>query len=613
MTPKIGLCILIFTSVFGGSFASKAAPLKKEKDKNIFNFADRNYNDIRIDYDKDGQTDYWEIQKDKLKIQVYFGKDETLYRFRKLINLSVQEQIYLNKKNEKRLFLVKNQVRPMNKFNLTEGCYQTTPVEKLIKDLPVSPTFEDVFDIKFKDCEDSFDDIIENFEPLYLERQAYADCIKNAPENIFKDSGNTPDLLSEKFLKYMQKFGNLNAETLFVCEGDTFNVGEFGPIKIPSNPKKFKDSKNAFFHEIIHTVDSNQSSEKLSEKLAVEISEFCKNPKEVNALAVAMVDKTTTSLTSVQSLIPLQSDAENASNQTAKESSAAIPAAAAEALISSSENTEPVSMNRIASNEGTVTTKKISESQTSGLIASANALMGPTPAYADKGSPRIVSASDSSRRSPASSGSGYESPAKNSDRKSNKESSATNKATMPKGLKTAAGLKADEFIKEEIDLTATSRKQNKRPNTSIPTTGSPVLTDPQLTPTTSTKESVFTAPSAGGQLAANPPTLNPSGGGGSIDASNPSVSTLSGRSVGVRKPASLRGTGSGPGNAVTTQIVSSFGQDYSVVKNRLRQGSFVEALRENNVTVFDLQGNKIGAERGNIIFVDKGDRFVRQK
>ncbi|WP_158320213.1 hypothetical protein [Bdellovibrio bacteriovorus] len=53
--------------------------------------------------------------------------------------------------------------------------------------------------------------------------------------------------------------------------------------------------------------------------------------------------------------------------------------------------------------------------------------------------------------------------------------------------------------------------------------------------------------------------------------------------------------------------------NYSQAKQRLSDPAFGKQLESQKITVLDLYGNSVGASKGEVIFLDQGDRFVRQK
>lgn len=112
------------------------------------------------------------------------------------------------------------------------------------------------------------------------------------------------------------------------------------------------------------------------------------------------------------------------------------------------------------------------------------------------------------------------------------------------------------------------------------------------------------APSAGS-------TVAPVGGAGGLRAA--------GRSAGNnnRAPASApRGASGGGGNPdnVITETLNLFTEkQYTEIKRDLNRPDFQERLREADITILDTNGARFGAEKGKVIYLDKGNRFIRMR
>jgi hypothetical protein len=62
------------------------------------------------------------------------------------------------------------------------------------------------------------------------------------------------------------------------------------------------------------------------------------------------------------------------------------------------------------------------------------------------------------------------------------------------------------------------------------------------------------------------------------------------------------------------ELVSFISQSsYETARDKLQDPRFIGNLEANNITIFDLRGNSYGARQGAVVFLDKGNRFVRQK
>ncbi|MEN0060037.1 MAG: hypothetical protein AAGB31_14445, partial [Bdellovibrio sp.] len=263
----------------------------------------------------------------------------------------------------------------------------------------------------------------------------------------------------------------------------------------------------------------------------------------------------------------------------------AIPASVAEAPLDPPVEASPLAMNRLAEAGGSTAVAEVSRSQTSGILKMAESLLASTPAVAASGSATAVATSGSTR-SPSS------------------VSSAKTKAFK------SSTVGKDEYIAEEIDLTkGTSATSSAASKTNIVKTSADVEKEP--------------TPAASSRAPANVPVVDASRevqvAQGSVGGSASNASLPSSSNSGVRRNTQARGTastGSGSGAYAPSQdeIVSFLSQSsYNQARQKLQDDKFVGNLRDNNITVMDLAGKTYGASNGNVIFVDQGDRFVRQK
>ena len=185
--------------------------------------------------------------------------------------------------------------------------------------------------------------------------------------------------------------------------------------------------------------------------------------------------------------------------------------------------------------------------------------------------------------------------------------------------KSSNGLAPGERVVEEIDLTkgtnykatstAPSRQQRDTPEVARVTTGG------------STRGPASAVPAApanpGGEVAA-PGAISAGSSGGaalaSLNNDTPTSPAPSRRISGNRGPAASSGSIQNNAASSREEIVTFFSSgSYSLTKTKLRDTGFVDNLKTNKVTIIDLYGNSFGASRGDVIFLDDGNRFVRQK
>ena len=187
--------------------------------------------------------------------------------------------------------------------------------------------------------------------------------------------------------------------------------------------------------------------------------------------------------------------------------------------------------------------------------------------------------------------------------------------------KSNSGLAPGERVVEEIDLT----KGTNYRATNVPTRGQQGNTrEVSASRTTAaSREPASAVPPAPanpvGEVAAPGPISQGSTGGsvgrlsGSSETNTPAAPSTSRRVSGNRGPAS---SGSTQNNVATSreEVVTFLSNgSYSLTKNKLRDTGFVNTLKSNKVTIIDLYGNSFGASRGDVIFLDDGNKFVRQK
>ncbi|WP_374027788.1 hypothetical protein ACES2J_00395 [Bdellovibrio bacteriovorus] len=133
--------------------------------------------------------------------------------------------------------------------------------------------------------------------------------------------------------------------------------------------------------------------------------------------------------------------------------------------------------------------------------------------------------------------------------------------------------------------------------------------------------------SGGGEVAGGSASFG--GGGGSYSGSGAGASLGSAPAQSpVRGPAATRPSGGGtepvknaksdtgssaPSAARDEVITFISNSNYAQAKKKLSDPAFGKQLESQKITVLDLYGNSFGATKGEVIFLDQGDRFVRQK
>lgn len=626
MMRLIFFAALILFTTFREGYSKPHRKVASYQNRNTFVVFDKNYLDLRIDRNQDGKIDYWEIQKNNLKLQIFYGSQNNIFVIKKFLDKNVLEKVYINKNGK--FILASNKTRPQKHFHYSESnCTGETKELKISSDvLSITDNEKDLENFILKlspSCMDSVVDINNIFHNLQTRKNELVNCIQNAPSEIYNGLSIQADAISSKFFAYLEKIRSDIEEEMLICEGDEVKTDEqkiYLPIDVSGNLKA--DGKK-IFHELVHINDISQiqkseSSDKNavdpSEKLAQDLTTLCfdKKPIDLSADPILVDGSNGWSLPITDKLLS------EGTAEAGTQGSVAISPAVAETLQQNGPTVSPAAMNRVADSSGASTANKISNQQTSAMVASANTLLGPTPAYASETN------SSSTSRGPASTGSSTAS-ATSSGSGSSKSSRSPikaygkNEVTMPKGLKHGTKLASDEYIKEEIDLTKSNSASSPSRDVSRPSRASNSR-DASARPSTSrTPPEPSPSASGAGSSSAAASAVVPRGNVGSTDVSPISNTPSSGGSPRTsaartstsrtpRTPASVK-----PSSEGTNRIVEAFTASYGQMKNRLRQPRFIETLKENSITVYDYTGNKFGADRGEIVFVDKGDRFVRQK
>ncbi len=91
--------------------------------------------------------------------------------------------------------------------------------------------------------------------------------------------------------------------------------------------------------------------------------------------------------------------------------------------------------------------------------------------------------------------------------------------------------------------------------------------------------------------------------------------TNNGNGNNTRAPASVANTNRQSTSTAAREESITFvsNGNYSTVKAKLKDSSFSKTLESQKITILDLYGNSYGAAKGEVIFLDQGDQFVRQK
>ena len=615
--------LIIFAIIFTFANAEGVTPFSSvEQKRRVFSVIAKTQEDTRIDFNQDKRIDYWKIKKGQLAIEAYYKGGLVYYHIRKFEKGAVIERLVLQ--NGLRLKLVSSANRKQHVYHYSakeNECFkqELKTVSSIIEDLQKAS-------IDTQAC-------IQNFtsEECFSRdnNQVFNSEIEVAIANVFKLPDNSPvennkalSCFKDSRVKnlFISRFGKEDGEVEFeksliglknsLIKFSKMQDGGVEPVirckqttePNPKPPMKFSEAgqiqilikKNGesyapseieqqLFHENLH------SSSITDEELTQAVTELCYKNK---VTALAPLGANSASNTNSAAMAPAQLNNFFQANTTqAKEVAMEIPRSV-EAPLPPPTNASPVDMNRVAAIESTERVQSISNSQTSGIVRMAESVLAATPAVAAPATTGLAATTSGSSNSrlPAST---Y-------------TTSTSVPAAKLVGKQNSSGLKAGEYIKEEIDLTKQTTTTNTR-----------VAASTNEKPTAAAAGKKGPVVSTATDIPATPEMATGGSGGASRRSTGPS---LSAPSSGSRSP--QRGMASS-GSAVSqtefakskaglvTQLSAT--SDYRKTRAQLDSAEFTQSLKENSITVYNLQGKTWGAKKGDIIFLDQGDRFVREK
>lgn len=593
---------LIFVALFFSysSWGITITPLSTiEQKRRAFSVTKDEYQDIRIDSNLDKKIDFWRVKNRSLLVDTYFQPKKTIHHLRRFDGAQVHEKVLVSTGGK--LFITLSRVRKQTLYTYS------------VK----NPLCESNHEAEWKKFIESSLDAAKYITPSEAAEKSLADtCFELADEGLSAvlvdsiqgilapprntpatdnktlsclESPNTQSLFLKEFgpeagkTKFDITVINMKnsiigfsskekSPTIFCKQTDETNptppmrASERGQIQVlaPKPPAKLDSKlvKRQLFHEVLH--GTGIEGDDLIEK----ITEYCIDGKipEPIELVEGQLNSSTRPI--------LPRDVENAAKETNLASAQAIPASAAETPLPTTPSASPVDMNRYASTGSGESTLALSVAQTSGMVRLAERMLAPTLAVAAKasGTLAVSSGSTTSPRLPQV-----------QIAKSSSPFSASSK------------LQPGEYIKEEVDLT-------KAPSSRAPASTQQSAEAKVNSPTSKNAEITSGKSSDEGR---SPSSVAVGGGGGS--------GSISG-SIKVNS-APAKASSRGSATILTKEEVVTFISrgSYQQTRARLNDIDFTTALKSNSVTIFDLNGNTFGAPKGDVVFVDQGDRFVRQK
>lgn len=603
----------LFTSFLSILFLSTSwADSSVLSNDKLFAINKHSYRDIRIDSNSDGKVDLWYVRNNNIEIKRYLQPTEEHVHIRNLdyprnnILISIKNghrKISKWKEDLPRLYNFTTDICNDDKNSISNLLQVKDDVNNFIID-------EVIVNLVDSSCDNI---LTEGSHPHLQESLA---MLLSSDKHSLQSCLDTPSLLLplakiNNDMALISAQAKLNAQEymknpdeiqpLIFCEpgntnedGGKFSKGsasyQDGRILLKSNGKgkiSFRDqdeTNKVLFHEYLHHLGIE------TEDHAQIITDKCTTGSQSERMGGAVVAGN-------QSLAQASA---NKAQEIIAANNQGISKAAAETVkaIPSSPSAAPAHMAQIHKAAGYSGVEAVSRSQTSGVLASANNLMGLLGTRASA----AAKPTGSSARSPSSTGKAT---------KFKSDSLVTTKRTKSKAGKAQAG----ETMVEEYVLgqgTSTSKRAAAANRVASSTSESAARQSTNSTgdqPTVAPTASTAAPRRRGGTETAR---SNAGGGGGAGISSLPNSSGSA-----SRRPANAS-TGSGSSGSsestTTEEYVTYFTQNsYSEVKQKLRDAEFVEKLREASVTVLDLRGTVYGAEKGNVILLDRGDRFVPQR
>lgn len=608
MNPRLQISfILLIILGVASAFASTISQT------DVFAFSKNEYADIRIDSNLDGKIDLWMIRNRNTTIKYYSSGGNSHIHIQSLDY--PRTNILVSTEGGKRRI---RQWTENNKqtFRFTqELCLEENNSSSNLKDLLNFPdiTSEMAFDeITVSLIDESCDKVLDNNSMVFLQNSvalllnksesSLQSCLKKPVSNPplakivddIKLAGANAELNTQNFLNAPEE-----VRPLIYCEvGEPKNGGKFSGgsalysdrrILIQAektNKQIFKDQRETtkvLMHEYFHHlgVEDEVRAELMTSHCNGEIDMISVNPVLAGNQSLALASA-------------------NKAQEIVASSNQGISKAAAETVkaLPSSPNVAPAKMAQIHKAAGASGVEAVSRSQTSGMLASANNLMGLMGTRATA----ATKSTGSSTRAPSSAGAAT---------KYKADSLVTTKSRVKtKAGKAQAGeTMVEEYVLGQRSAASAKRRPSTRQNSQESVARQPANVNSEQ-PTAAPTATVAPPRRTGGTETARSGT----GGSGAGISSLPRSSGSAARGPANASAARSSGGSAAESSTSTEEYVTYFTQNsYAEVKQKLRDSEFVEKLKEASITVLDLRGTVYGAEKGNVILLDRGDRFVPQR
>lgn len=613
----------------------------------------KDYEDIRIDSDLDGSIDFWHVKKGSLIVEVFFkNKSVQSYYVRKVEQKTVREFHYVLEGSSLVLKGARTRKAFQMGYSVCAGTLQTlnTRIEKFRSQIEGDITKTLVDEVLMDpSCKATMDP--ENYQ------RATSVIAKKLTENGDEDSLRScfnSDNFKEKYKKGpdqklaldilkaaydLQKMQLAkqpqNFKGIITCEKSEFqsdvpgfkiaSTHEGGKItlynSIDGTTPKLK--KNEFEHELLHRLGIVKDED------IHEIEALCAGKPDGNisvgtlAAADAYTQTGRASPGNVDAALKEVSTSETANISAKDTKNNAVPAVTNNKGSETKNATTVVAENNTANIPKTLTTAQISTPSDNDLSSSISS----PESYTDSGKQTAFVSSANQSKGLLSNANNlvgaFSSPAVAAEKVAalpevsgvaKPTLTAQNNRAVASSNVAASSLKRDTLSKDDVVVEQITLDQSptKAQASAITNSGGS-----RLPASTTSSNNVATQTQQSGSSQVNSAEVsqgqafNP---GSGTTASLQSSSTTS--SVRARQPnsTSTQSRNSGQSDTSRDEVVTFITRgEYRNTKAKLSDPTFNSQLAEKSITILDNYGNVYGAKKGEVIFLDRGNQFVRQK
>nr|BFD65052.1 hypothetical protein HAGR004_00740 [Bdellovibrio sp. HAGR004] len=650
----------------------------------------KEYEDIRIDSDWDGQIDYWYLRKGPLQVTVQFNAGQPSKLEIKNVGDSIVSLASYRWKNSKFIIEKLSQRTPMlMNLSATDAKCQIDEIKGKLasfsRKIELASLRQMIAEkLVAKDCSSALNPRelarLQNSlnaalassinSETNIKTKTIAGCLhkpkfKEAYDKKFK-SGIPADLIAARFqLQAMQLAHQADDHApLITCEPAE---GQKGPLatsekrKIHLNAQIYKEKNSVpstedLEHELLHR-SGLESEEQVEAVVSVckQISEnkFDMGLKSVrgntdDAASQATKDQSGKASADTKAALETRAPASDSGGKSGVE--VAKPSSPPAANSPSSSSTPAANGNQIAASQASANIPKEMTLAQSGIPDSptlSKSITSPPPAT-EAGSQQalVQSASESSGvlRMANNLVGAMNTRAGATDKMASAESNITNSEVSSKSSATAkssdsnkaksnpfAALSRDKVSSNERIVEQITLDGNQAPSSSpAPSSSRAVSANRSSQAAAGQSNTPFeqsevargasaSAARSSGDTGASFNATAPAMGGGSGGSPSRSPAAVKPSIAAKTRSANRNPNGLAPSqqasSTVTREEVVTYisNSSYQATKEKLQKPDFRKQLETQKITVLDLYGNTVGAPKGEVIFLDQGDKFVRQK